>query len=403
MLYEPERHEALSGESWNEALAREAIDAIVSDARARYVANAYWPWHPKDAEPGDDLTQPAVPLYFGAAGVIWALRHLQAVGAADRGERYETRFDDLLQRNRAWLASLPADESASLLLGETPILLMAQDDEPNDVRAERLATLIGSNVSHPARELMWGSPGTMLAALFLHERFADERWSTLFRRSAAQLRTELVWSEAYRCHYWTQDLYGRKSSYLDAVHGFVATASVLIRGRALLDASDWAQWQSVIATTIERTAVREHGLANWPAQLLEGGVARPYLMQFCHGSPGFVICLADLPDASLDELLIAAGDATWQAGPLAKGANLCHGTGGNGYAFLKLFRRTGDQRWLDRARAFAMHGIRQTWRDREHYGQLRYSLWTGDLGFAIYLWDCIRATAAFPTLDVFYP
>ncbi len=49
-----------------------------------------------------------------------------------------------------------------------------------------------------------------------------------------------------------------------------------------------------------------------------------------------------------------------------------------------------------------MHGIAQT---REHalrYGQSRYSLWTGDLGFAIYLWDCLRATAQFPTLDVFY-
>jgi hypothetical protein len=25
---------------------------------------------------------------------------------------------------------------------------------------------------------------------------------------------------------------------------------------------------------------------------------------------------------------------TWRAGPLTKGAGLCHGTGGNGYAFL---------------------------------------------------------------------
>lgn len=36
-----------------------------------------------------------------------------------------------------------------------------------------------------------------------------------------------------------------------------------------------------------------------------------------------------------------------------------------------------------------------------HFGRLRYSLWTGDLGFAVYLWDCIRGEAAFPTLDAF--
>jgi hypothetical protein len=37
------------------------------------------------------------------------------------------------------------------------------------------------------------------------------------------------------------------------------------------------------------------------------------------------------------------------------------------------------------------------------YGMLRHSLWTGDPGVAIYLWDCIRGGADFPTLDVFFP
>jgi hypothetical protein len=88
--------------------------------------------------------------------------------------------------------------------------------------------------------------------------------------------------------------------------------------------------------------------------------------------------------------------------PLRKGSNLCHGTGGNGYAFLKLHARTGDPQWLMRARAFAMHGIKQTEAHAREYGQLRYSLWTGDLGFGIYLSDCIRGTGAFPTLETFF-
>ena len=93
---------------------------------------------------------------------------------------------------------------------------------------------------------------------------------------------------------------------------------------------------------------------------------------------------------------------TESSGPLVKGSNLCHGTGGNGYALLKLYQRTRDSLWLDRARAFAMHGIVQTEEATSSYGQARYSLWTGDPGFAIYLWDCLRAEAEFPTLDVFY-
>ena len=106
-------------------------------------------------------------------------------------------------------------------------------------------------------------------------------------------------------------------------------------------------------------------------------------------------------DEQLTELLLAGGELTWQAGPLKKGANLCHGTAGNGYAFLKLFERTGDQLWLDRARGFAMHAAEQVEQARAQYGRGRYTLWTGDLGSALYLHDCLTATAAFPTIDHF--
>mgnify|MGYP001058394228 CR=1 FL=1 len=75
---------------------------------------------------------------------------------------------------------------------------------------------------------------------------------------------------------------------------------------------------------------------------------------------------------------------------------------GNGYAFLKLYERTGDATWLERARAFAMHGIAQTAGEWAQHGQGQYSLWTGDLGFAVYLWDCLTGRPRFPTLDVFF-
>jgi hypothetical protein len=150
--------------------------------------------------------------------------------------------------------------------------------------------------------------------------------------------------------------------------------------------------------------MREDHRANWPPDLSRevAGRSRAPLMQFCHGAPGVVIGLADLPASDVGDDLIAGGEAIWAAGPLAKGSNLCHGTGGNGYAFLKLYQRTGEERWLARGRAFAMHAIAQTEAHARTYGQMRYSLWTGDLGFAIYLWDCIRGAASFPTLDAFF-
>ena len=101
----------------------------------------------------------------------------------------------------------------------------------------------------------------------------------------------------------------------------------------------------------------------------------------------------------LSELLLAGGELTWRAGPLVKGPGLCHGTAGNGYALLKLFERTGDERWLERARAFAMHAIEQVARSRAEYGRGRFSLWTGDPGVAVYVNSCLTASAAVPTLD----
>jgi hypothetical protein len=154
---------------------------------------------------------------------------------------------------------------------------------------------------------------------------------------------------------------------------------------------------------VARTAVRENGQATWPVQIDEPpGAAQKWLMQYCHGAPGFVIGLAHLPGHALDELLLEAGEATWAAGPLAKGSNLCHGTAGNAYAFLVLHARTGDARWRDRAHAFAMHAIAQFEAETARWGRLRHSLWTGDIGLAIFLWDCLRGRAEFPTLDVFF-
>ena len=70
--------------------------------------------------------------------------------------------------------------------------------------------------------------------------------------------------------------------------------------------------------------------------------------------------------------------------------------------FLKLFGRTGDELWLDRARAFAMAAIEQYRLSQQTLPAIaRYPLWTGDLGLAIYLWDCLQAQAKFPTIDLF--
>ena len=62
---------------------------------------------------------------------------------------------------------------------------------------------------------------------------------------------------------------------------------------------------------------------NWPAGTYTPRADGPQmlmLMQWCHGAPGIVTALADFPlqqSPELDALLLAAGAAIWQAGPLA--------------------------------------------------------------------------------------
>ena len=402
MLHDPQRHQRCDPAAWDPGAAQDAIERIVADAEAAFSPRTYWPVHPRDADDPTDVG-PFVPLYFGACGVIWALHHLRDVGAARLTRRYDEFVEPLLALDRAWLDREGLPEPASYLMGETSILMLMYSARRDARIADRLTQMIAANEDNKARELMWGAPGTLLAAQLLHGHTGDDRWAELFRRHARTLWSQLEWSDEFECGYWTQDLYGRRSTYIDAVHGFVGTALPLIHGRHLLDAAEWNAWQRCIDDTVRRTATVEGDCANWRAWLVPPpGRSGALLMQYCHGAPGFIVNLAESPSTELDDLLIAGGEAVWRAGPLAKGSNLCHGTAGNGYAFLKLFARTGDERWLDRAHAFAMHGIAQTDADRARYGRARHSLWTGDVGFAIYLWNCVEATASFPTLDVFF-
>jgi lantibiotic modifying enzyme len=187
-----------------------------------------------------------------------------------------------------------------------------------------------------------------------------------------------------------QTLAGQVTQYLGPAHGFAGNARAL-RGYVGNEALG-----ARVTRALERTAVRENGLVNWPP------VARPrpgrdaVRLQWCHGAPGIVATVGDLMPL---ELALAGGELIWQAGPLRKGAGLCHGTAGNGFAFLKLFALTDDERWLDRARRFAMHAIEQVHRERERFGRGRYTLWTGHVGVALYLRACVTADATFPTID----
>jgi Lanthionine synthetase C-like protein len=89
--------------------------------------------------------------------------------------------------------------------------------------------------------------------------------------------------------------------------------------------------RALVTRVLERTAMRGDGWVNWPPSADQpADLDFKVRVQWCHGAPGIVATLGDLMPL---EMVLAAGELIWRAGPLRKGPGLCHGTAGNGYAF----------------------------------------------------------------------
>ena len=390
MLYRPEAFEPLTQAAWNEARVRDAIRAIVADADTAWRGpKLFWKAHSWD---GWQNTSPLKNLYVGAAGVLWGLDELRRRGHAES----KRDLAELAVRNvevfRArpdiakW-AKLPGPPESGFMLGESGILLVAYRLAPSAQLADDLLARVRANVETDVNEIFWGAPGTLIAARLMHEWTGDARW-----RDAVRDTAEAVWSRREDDGLWTGRLYGQEVKGLTPAHGLVGNVQAL---RPVLDAKRRRQLERDTNAILERTAVVEGGFANWPPRdrpALAGPDAQ-IRVQWCAGAPAMVIGAADYLD---EDLFLKGVELTWHVGPksLEKGPGICHGTAGNGYAFLKAFARTGDELWLERARTFAVHALEQVERLPG-----RYSLWTGGVGVALYAASCIDARTDYPFFD----
>ena len=371
VLWNADEHvRAREGSGWSESAAEAALERIRAEVEGALSDDA-WPTHPLDEIAAG---RPLSSLYLGSAGTIWALHRLGTsldlralIGQAISRYRRKPDFD-------------PVAHAPSLWMGESGLLTVAHAVGAASWDQERLGELIEDNREHPTWELMWGSPGTILAARACG---LDE----LARSSVEELRRR--WSS--ETDLWTQHLYGETAEILGPPHGF-AGAVIALRGAVPIE-----ELRARVTRALERTALREGRLVNWPPSAAPpAGFEFPTRMQWCHGAPGIVACLADLMPL---ELALAGAEAVCRAGPLRKGFGLCHGTAGNGYALLKIFSLTADELWLERARCFAIHAVAQLEALASRGAGGRYSLWTGSPGVALFLRACLDGHAGLPTID----
>ena len=410
MLFIPDRHEALRGERWSEGAARAAIEGIAAAACAAFDPQTLWPVHPRDRI-DESGALPIASLYMGAAGIIWALRRLQQDGMADIAIDLDPTIAELPEHNRRFHDAV-GFERASYVFGDAGVRLLQWKQLRDPAAADALFAIVEGNLHNPTLESLWGSPGTLIAALHMIDDLVEpaqrQRWIDLLRRGAAILfeqmhpvrHTKHPDTEVWR---WTQDMYGKQLDHVGAGHGFAGNVFPVLRGARWLEPGLVERFEARTLATLDIAATHEDDAASWqplfdPA--VHGFPERP-MVQDCHGAPGIVCRLAGARSPALRALLVKGGETAWLAGPLVKPPGLCHGTDGNGYAFLKLHAMTGEARWLERARAFAMHALQQSDAAARQHGTQRFSLWSGDLGLALYLSSCVRADPAFPTLDVF--
>lgn len=401
MLYDPTRHEPITKNLWDQDIAELEIKSIVDDIEQSLLPGACWPTHPLDAEsyPKDG---PKWSFYAGAAGVLHALLILNRYGykTTDLSGLLPTIYLSFLQ-------SPDVSLEPGLQIGKMGILgpmILAQPE--NQKIRNQLIRCMEETIDLPLYEITSGQSGMMHLALALYRKTKKSCWKKMYVRGAESLMSNWKRDSLTGEWLWESKIFGPSRHYYGACHGIAGNANILLQGADLLPENYAHMIIERTVFTLNISAKRDANMTNWI--LCTKPDNDKLLIQWCHGAAGIVTAMARTPknDSSnsklLDDLLRSTGELVWQAGPLSKGSNICHGTSGNGYAFLYLYQRTRNSIWLDRARKFAVHAIEQRQKHRSHYRQGRYTLWTGDAGLAIYLHHCLYPEeAAIPGLDLF--
>ncbi|CAL9244943.1 unnamed protein product [Arabidopsis halleri] len=138
------------------------------------------------------------------------------------------------------------------------------------------------------------------------------------------------------------------------------------------------------------------------------GNPRDKLVQWAHGATGMAITLAKASqvfpkERNFREAAIEAGEVVWKSG-LVKKVGLADGVAGNAYAFLSLYRLTGDVVYEERAKAFASYLchdakdlVNMTRQETEH----DYSLFRGLAGPVCLWFDLVSPVdSRFPGYEI---
>ena len=374
-----------------------AIRAIVADADAAFDPDALWPADEWDVW---EATPPMKNLYVGAAGVVWALDALaQARPRRDDARprlgraahpRSLAREARLRAMGRRPLASARRRSSC----GESgPLLAVAWRLDPSAELADRAARARARERRRTRRSRSCGArPGRCSPRGRCSTGRARSAGPTpggrAPRRSGARREPDGLWTKpALRRDVPRPRPAARpRRQRPGAARRRRAARPGPARDARTGDGGDPRTHRG-----------REDGLANWPTRGADCSQADGEIrLQWCAGAPGIVASAASYLD---EELLLAGAELTWHAGPPGMEKGPASATGRPGTATRSSRPSSAPGRALARPRPPVRRARARAGRARRRRGHGRYSLWTGDVGAALYAADCLEARTAYPVLD----
>ncbi|KAL2905784.1 LanC-like protein GCL1 [Bienertia sinuspersici] len=239
-------------------------------------------------------------------------------------------------------------------------------------------------------DLLCGRAGFLYAALFIKKHLGEEALSNdllmpvveaILAGGRAGASDNPACPLMYRWH---------GTRYFGAPHGLAGILHVLLHFPLLEDDAE-----DVKKTLRYMMSKRFPKSGNYPSS---DGNPRDNLVQWCHGATSVAITLCKASQVFPNERefrdgAIEAGEVVWKSG-LVKRVGLADGVAGNAYAFLSLYKLTGDTIYAKRAKAFASflfhNGSELVHSDDYGGSDHAYSLFLGLAGAACFLFDLLQ-------------
>ncbi|KAL6993176.1 LanC-like protein gcl1 [Sarracenia purpurea var. burkii] len=235
-------------------------------------------------------------------------------------------------------------------------------------------------------DLLYGRAGFLWAALFIKKHLGTETLRN--ELLMAVVEAVIAGGRAGASHNTACPLMYRwhGTRYWGAAHGLAGILHVLLHFPLSEEDAD-----DVKGALRYMVSNRFPHSGNYPSS---EGNQRDNLVEWSHGATGMAITLSKasqvfVSDREFRDAAIEAGEVVWKSG-LGKKVGLADGVAGNAYAFLSLYRLTGESIYADRAREFATFLFRKY--SRNHSGgstDHAYSLFQGLAGVACLWFDLL--------------